>query len=164
MVPTLLYVFFLLVSSPHANESNITGKTRSISQSVTNKLDSGYIKLQFIGEVNKPYPAVIFYLSNSIDIAREPFTNKIEVSKIQFDSIISAINRKKDKDKMPVLAGPFQFTISKNKEISYLTTTNKNLVTEIVNDIIKSFTGTKRNEVNASMKALISRLGLSIRL
>jgi hypothetical protein len=55
--------------------------------------DSAFIKLEYNGEVDKPYSTITFYLPGSIDTTFDWPNYKVEVTKSQFQQIASCITK-----------------------------------------------------------------------
>ena len=161
LVKLLVFIFCLLTTSTNSKEEKFKFSVE-LDSANTDTSRYEFVKLEYTGESDKPYPIVIFYLPNTIDTAYEPFVEKIEVNGMQFKSIINSIENKKEPNQSAVLTGPFRFTITKDQKAKYLTTTNKAAVEGIFLNIIKSFHEPQKTEIYQRMKPLITRLSLSI--
>lgn len=131
-------------------------------QNHANKSDTGYIKLQYFGEVSKPYPIITFYLPESIDTSYENFyIYKIPVTNSEFDSIQNAVEHNAFDSTTSTLPDLFEFTIVKNNIKKSFRTRDKESVGKIFNKIIIPFNHSqKEGLVRVPLNNFLERLGM----
>lgn len=146
MIKSVLLILFL----PFITTSFIYKKAEA---------DTGYIRIEYLGEHSKPYPVVIFYLPNSIDTAYEQFyIYKIATDAGEFEEMQKGINVQ-DKNDTSLMPNPCSFTVVKNGKGKVIFNRYKNSVKSVFKEITSVFKDSvKQKSVNECLNNLLSRL------
>jgi hypothetical protein len=124
--------------------------------------DSGYIRIEYFGEIGKSYTPILFYLPGSIDIKREIFASKFEVTKSRFQSIVSCITTTKFGTISNALIGRLELTIRCNELKKDFSTSYSKPIAEIFDSIEKKFDGSsERDRLFNALEDYFKRLHLS---
>src|SRR5205085_7358939 len=82
----------------------------------------GYVKIEYAGEIDKPFDILFFYLPGSIDTSYENFyIYKFEVTNSEFNNICKSIEERRHESNDTLEFG-FQFTICREGEKMILLT------------------------------------------
>jgi hypothetical protein len=123
--------------------------------------DSGYIQIEWNGDINKPVLPIRFYLPGSAYIfeKNDLMFPQIEVDKNLFDSIQTYI----EKGNLSLIKMPSQnlsilFYYSRNGEIEMFESKNKDTIRIVFNEIVNLFNLTdKRGTIRWALDEILSR-------
>jgi hypothetical protein len=147
---SILFPFAVLLTIISGNNSN----------AICEKINRGYIRLEYAGDVEKPHPVVIFYLAGSIDTAYSNFfTHKIRVTEMEFKGIKESIEDRKFESK-DSLKGNYQFIIFCNGKETFVLTKSITTLQQILKNILKQFKDINKEKlVKNRLDEIVRRLG-----
>ena len=127
----------------------------------SNDKDSGcgYIKLEHIGESNKPIPEIVFYINQCVDTTTLKYGDAFRISWNEFNSIEIAIvkNRfvSKNFDNLPL----YKFSIFRDKEEVAFVAMDKNSTQQVFKSILDNLNSSKQKDsIKHSLENIILRL------
>jgi hypothetical protein len=139
----LLIPFFLILLSNCRvkNPSNFT---------------SGYIKLDYVGETNKPIPDVVFYTDESFDTTTLKLGYTFRITPDEFTALENSIEENNSLVRSKTNNSIYEFTISKNnKDKLVLDAENKKATQDEFNSIKNALS---KNAAKESIVELLSEI------
>ena len=111
-------------------------------------ITSGYIKIEYVGETNKPIPTVVFYIDNSFDTTTLQYGKAFRISETEFNLIENVIEDSKLLLKTNKQENSyFAYSIITNKKSFTFISTNKQSTQQLFDSIIYQFQDDFRKEL-----------------
>ncbi len=125
---------------------------------------NGFIRLEYLGDVSKPYPLITFYLEGSIDSTYEKFyIYKILVTRKEFKSVRKKIENNSNDSSLNILPDPVEFTFVENGKKHLLYSRDKETIRKVFFNIYMEFKDTpKAALVKSPLNNLLGRLGIEL--
>ena len=102
------------------------------------RLDKGYIRIEFGADPAKPFPVITFYLPQSIDTSyKEDHIHNIEISESEFSLIRKIIMPMKSTE--PKTTKDVLFTISEGSKEQYFWTRDRQVIIHTLDSIATIF-------------------------
>jgi hypothetical protein len=102
-----------------------------------------WIRLEYLGDVSKPFPIIIFYTGNSIDTAHstdttieDMFSRKIQVSDVEFSLLNESIRKISIKSQFPRLKDSFAVIVRQDNQTEVFKTPSVDEIKQIFDSVI----------------------------
>jgi hypothetical protein len=119
----------------------------------------GYIKLEHIGESNKPIPEIVFYINQCFDTTTIKYGDAFRISWNEFNSIKIAIEKNRFVSKEFGSLPLYKFSIFRDKEEVTFVAMDKDSTQQVFKSILNNLNSTKQKDsIKSSFENIIRRL------